>query len=201
MYRNGWLDAASNTDHPKAVPLIIIGYSFGACLAYECAGYIEYTLPVVVTDREMQKPLLMAVDQLVLIAAPSREDLRNVQLFDATPDSFRSALLANMGVIPKVFVEFLKANDSSPAIVTEMLSLGVQDQKLQQQWCVAFDQRELGTAAIGGGSGNKLKCNIVCITGESDKAVRSSWWATLCSRGDGAFVDILYPEGNDFHRI
>ena len=128
---------------------------------------------------------LQRVSQLVLIAAPARQDLQDILLFDETPDSFKRSLLANLGTIPKVFLRFLQENKGFPGIVTEMLTLGTQDQAIQQQWCSVYDERENSgnnSSNSGNSSGNKVDCGILCVTGGDDRAVRSALWGPLCDR-------------------
>ena len=78
----GWCDIG-------AVPVVTLGFSFGACLAYECVR----TVGLLATEN----PAIQVISHMIQIAGPTREDLENVTLFDNTAKSFGDSLLANMG--------------------------------------------------------------------------------------------------------
>lgn len=104
MGEQGWLD--------DSIPLVFLGYSYGSCLAYECAKYLEH---------EMKS---CTVSHLLLIASPTQEDLKGVTLFEANKESFSNSLLKNLGSIPPVFNRFIE--DNSDTVVNAILQLGLQ---------------------------------------------------------------------------
>ena len=106
MAQNEWLSGE--------VPIVFLGYSFGGCLAYECARYLD-TQP---------SPNMQRCHHLLMIAAPTRDDLQGITLFEADKESFSKSLVDNMGSIPSVFHSFIENNSTD--VIHTVLLLGMQ---------------------------------------------------------------------------
>lgn len=164
------------------LPICLLGYSFGAYLAFDVARTLE-----VVHHR---KP-----SHLLLLGAPSRQVQQRSRLFqsdynidDETEfERRRVAHDSGFGELPKAFRDIA----DNVAVRAALVPVFIEDTKSMRQWCVDHESNDNDNAAI------EVNCDFTFMTGKKDVEVQRSfrdWQAVI----GGVPQAVYFPGGHYF---
>lgn len=168
----GWLS--------DTLPLAVMGYSFGATMAYETVRMLQHHAEY--KDK-------FNVCQLILLAGPDRSMLATWEfpaLEDRTLASFVNYHVKHMGRMNPHF-----DTDAAylPKLLGFILEVFFRDVQLLHAWMMHFDQLKA--------EDRQVKCNLLCINGTKDMAVqqRNNWLDIVTT---GKYEQISFPGDHFF---